>query len=58
MEAIKTKIKNLTTPMLKEVISGLANDFRDGADVALSVALDEFQTRATEADFISFCESL
>jgi hypothetical protein len=58
MEAIKAKIKGLATSMVKEVIAGLANDFRDSADVALSVALDELQTRIPEADFISFCESL
>lgn len=58
MEAIKAKINGLTTSTLKEVVAGLANDFRDGADVALSVALDELHSRIPDADFIAFCESL
>lgn len=58
MEKITARIAKLSTEMLKDMIRKLNNDFRDGADLVQSAALDALMSRIPEAEFVAFCDAL
>lgn len=58
MEKITARIAKLSTEMLKDMIRKLNNDFRDGADLVQSAALDALMSRIPEAEFVAFCGAL
>lgn len=51
-------LSNLSTQMLKEVITGSFNSTKDGSEIVVSSGLDELQSRLNEDEFVSFCETL
>lgn len=58
IDRICKKIKDLNTPLLKTVITGLYESNELNSDIPFELALDELSNRVSKEEFIAFCEAL
>jgi len=55
---IQLRIKQVETPMLKQMAAQLMDNTQEGSGLVFSFVLDELENRMSEAAFIEFTESL
>jgi hypothetical protein len=58
MNKLQAKVSTLSTEDLREMAIALADNFSDEADIVLTTIMEALETRMTEAEFISFSDSL
>lgn len=57
-EKLEKKIKEMDVETIKEALTLLMNDFRNGTEVVFEKLLDELEKRIPVQDFIKFSETL
>jgi hypothetical protein len=58
MDKLAGKTEALSVEMLKEMISELVNDFRDGADLVLSACMAALSAKLPEDEYVAFLDGV